>query len=124
MGRCALEALEEAEAGEHGSVAANGPVTANGMYAIVFTTFPEARCSAAQMLDWHRTRSQVESVFKRFESLAQLGHLPGHDDDTAQAWLFGKLFVALLAEELISHARAISRWECDLATARSAHCLA
>ena len=91
---------------------------------IVFTTLPEAECSAAQVLDWYRTRWQAEVVFERFKSLAQLGHLPSSDDDSAKAWLFGKLFVALLAEKLISHARAISPWRYDLATEPSAQCLA
>ena len=47
-------------------------------------------------------------MFKRFKSLAQLGHLPTYDDDSAKTWLYGKLFVALLVEKLIRHARAIS----------------
>ncbi len=41
-------------------------------------------------------------------SLAQLGHLPKHDDDSAKAWLHGKLLVALLTEGIIRHASAIS----------------
>ena len=40
-------------------------------------------------------------VFKRFKSLAQLGHLPKHDDASAQAWLYGKLLVALLVEKVV-----------------------
>ena len=60
------------------------------------------------MLEWYRLRWQVELVFKRFKSLAQLGHVPKYDDDSAKAWLYGKLFVALLVEKLIHHARAIS----------------
>ena len=93
-------------------------------YVIVFTTFPEAQFSAADVLEWYRTRWQVELVFKRFKSLAQLGHLPKHDDESAKAWLFGKLFVALLAEKLISHARAISPWGYHLAEAPSPQCMA
>ena len=93
-------------------------------YVIVFTTFSEAEFSAAQVPDWYRTRWQVELVFRRFKSLAQLGHLPKREDDSAKAWPVDKLFVALLAEKLISHARAVSHWEYDLATAPSAQCLA
>ena len=33
-------------------------------------------------------------MFKRFKSLAELGHLPKHDEHSARAWLYGKLFVA------------------------------
>ncbi len=79
-------------------------------YVIVFTTFPATEFSAADVLEWYRTRWQVELVFKRFKSLAELGHLPKHDEHSAKAWLYGKLFVALLVEKLIGHARAISPW--------------
>ena len=77
---------------------------------IVFTTLPEAAFAAAQVLEWYRTRWQVELVFKRFKSLAQLGHLPKSDDESARAWLYGKLLVALLVEKLIRHATAVSPW--------------
>ena len=85
-------------------------------YVIVFTTFPAA-FSAAEILEWYRLRWQLELVFKRFKSLAQLGHLPKYDDDSAKAWLYGKLLVALLVEKLIRHASAISPWGYDLASA-------
>ena len=49
-----------------------------------------------QLLDVYRTRWQVELVFKRFKSLAQLGHLPKYDAESAKACLYGKLLVALL----------------------------
>ena len=80
-------------------------------YLIAFTTFPEAEFSAAYVLQWYRTRWQVELAFMRFKALAQLGHLPTHDDESAKALLFGKLYVALLVEKLISHTRSISPWE-------------
>ena len=85
-------------------------------YVIVFTTFPEPPFSAADVLEWYRLRWQVELLFKRFESLAQLGHVPKYDDDddSAKAWLYKKLFVALLVEKLIHHARAISPWGYDV----------
>ena len=47
-------------------------------YVIVFTTFPTAEFSPEAILDWYRLRWQVELVFKRFKSVAQLGHLPKH----------------------------------------------
>ena len=86
-------------------------------YVIVFTTFPAATFGAAEILEWYRIRWQVELVFKRFKSLAALGHLPKYDDDSAKAWLYGKLLVALLVEKLIRHASAISPWGYDLAPA-------
>jgi len=41
---------------------------------------------------------------------AQMGHLPKYDDESAKAWLYGKLLVALLMEKLIRHATAVSPW--------------
>ncbi|MDE0123851.1 MAG: transposase, partial [Bryobacterales bacterium] len=84
-------------------------------YVILFTTFP-----AASVLEWYRTRWQIELVFQRFKSLAQLGHLPQRDDDSARAWLHGKLLVALLVEKLIRHASAISPWGYPLEAAAAA----
>jgi hypothetical protein len=79
-------------------------------YIILFTTFPEDEFSPAEILEWYRIRWQVELVFKRFKSLAQLGHLPKQDDESAKAWLYGKLFVALVVEKLIEHACSVSPW--------------
>ena len=53
-------------------------------------------------------RWQIELVFKRLKSLAQLGHVPKHDDRSSRAWLYGKLLVALLAQKLIRIGRDIS----------------
>jgi hypothetical protein len=83
-------------------------------YVIVFTTFPESQFSATEVMRWYRLRWQIELVFKRFKQIAQLGHLPKHDDESAQAWLYGKLFIAMMAEKLILQARAISPWGCPL----------
>jgi len=79
-------------------------------YVILFTTFPEADFSINEVLEWYRLRWQVELVFKRFKSLAQLGHLPKYDDDSSKAWLYGKLLVALLAEKLADYASFFSPW--------------
>ena len=58
-------------------------------------------------------------MFKRSKSLAELGHLPNHDEQSAKAWPYGKLFVALLVEELIGHARALSFWGYELEPAQA-----
>ena len=79
-------------------------------YVIVFTTFPEDRFSAVKILNWYRCRWQIELVFKRFKSIAQLGHLPKHSEDSSKAWLYGKLFVALLTNKLINYANSFSPW--------------
>ena len=77
-------------------------------YVIVFTTFPDAGFPGAEVQEWYRLRWQVELVFKRFKSLAGLGHLPMRDDDSAKAWRCGKLLTALPVEKLIGHAVAVS----------------
>ena len=56
----------------------------------------------------HRMRWQIELVFKRLKSLAQLGHVPKHDDRSSRAWFYGKLLVTLLAQKLIRIERDIS----------------
>ena len=88
-------------------------------YVIVFTTFPTAEFSPEAILDWYRLRWQVELVFKRFKSVVQLGHLPKHGSECAKAWLYGKLFAALLTEKPIAHASAISPWKNDLLSPRT-----
>ena len=85
-------------------------------YIIVFTTFPESDFQPEAVLEWYRVRWQVELVFKRFKSIAKLGHLPKHDDESAKAWLYGKLFTALLVEKLIRHASDVSPWGCGAPT--------
>ena len=83
-------------------------------YLVLFTAFPESEFLAADVLEWYRIRWQVELVFKRFKSFAQLGHLPKYDEESAKAWRYGKLLVALLVEKLISYATAISPWGYNL----------
>ena len=79
-------------------------------YVMVLTTFPAKSFSPELILDYYRFRWQIELVFKRFKQIAQLGHLPKYDQQSAKAWLYGKLFVALLSEKLIQHASALSPW--------------
>ena len=71
---------------------------------------PERDWTDEVVLEWYRTRWQVELVFKRFKSLVQLGCLPKYSDESAKAWLYGKLVAALLVEKLIHHASALSPW--------------
>lgn len=84
-------------------------------YVMVLATFPAPEFSLEQVLDHYRFRWQIELVFKRFKQIAQLGHLPKYDEESAKAWLYGKLFVTLLTEKLIHHARALSPWGYTLA---------
>jgi hypothetical protein len=91
-------------------------------YVIVFTTL--AAESASQVLECYRLRWQIELAFKRMKSLAQLGHLPKHDDRSARAWLYGKLLVALLTQKLIRVGRDISPWGYSLPAIASDESLA
>ncbi len=75
-------------------------------YVVVFTT--RSSGSTADVLRLYRMRWQIELMFKRLKSLAQLGHLPKHDDRSSRAWLYGKLLVTLLAQKLIRIGRDIS----------------
>jgi len=83
-------------------------------YVIVLTTFPVEGFSPGEVLGWYRIRWQVELVFERFKQIAQLGHLPKYDDESAKAWLYGKLFTALMTERVITYAESVSPWGYDL----------
>jgi hypothetical protein len=76
-------------------------------YIILFTTLPEKRFPLAMVLEWYRYRWQIELVFKRLKSIAGLGHLPKHDEASARAWLYGKLFVGLLVEKLMAYSKVV-----------------
>jgi Transposase DDE domain len=116
---CAIRKSEEAIAIAHKKLKRNAskkgtklqPETLEySKYVILFTTFLESDFSVEEVLEWYRLRWQVELVFKRFKSLAQLGHLPKYDDDSSKAWLYGKLLVALLTEKLAEYASFFSPW--------------
>lgn len=79
-------------------------------YVFVFTTVAVCALRASQALLGYRGRWQVELAFKRLKSLLGLGHLPKNDPQAAQAWLYGKLLVALLVETLVQAAESFSPW--------------
>lgn len=63
-----------------------------------------------QPFDARGLRWQVELIFKRLKSLLDIGHLPKFDPSSSRAWLYGKLFLALLTEKLARITRAFSPW--------------
>jgi hypothetical protein len=77
-------------------------------YVAVFTT--DLSTMAKTILEWYRVRWQIELTFKRLKSLAKLGHLPKYDAQSSRAWLYGKLFVALLTQKLVRTGRELSPW--------------
>jgi IS4 transposase len=85
-------------------------------YVMVFTT-AQQRFEPREVLEIYRLRWQIELVFKRFKQLAHLGHLPKEDEESSKAWLYGKLFVALLTERLVQQAESFSPWGYDVAPA-------
>lgn len=93
-------------------------------YILVFTTFSPRRFTASDILQWYRVRWQVELVFKRLKSLAHLSHLPKSDAQSARAWLYGKLFVVLLTEQLMRQGRTLAPWTAQRRAARAAAPLA
>jgi len=79
-------------------------------FIVLITTLPPDVFSLKKVLELYRLRWQVELVFKRFKSIARIGALPKYTDSSAKAWLYGKMFVALLVERLSSHLGAFSPW--------------
>ena len=79
-------------------------------YIVVFTTFPEKDYSPQKIMDIYRLRWQIELTFKRFKSLAQLGHLPKRDPASSKSWLYAKLLLALLIEKFIRTSESFSPW--------------
>ena len=78
-------------------------------YIILVTSLPDS-ISAKSILELYRFRWQIEIAFKRLKSIMGLGHLPKKDEQSCQAWLQGKIFVALLAQAIVDEGRHFSPW--------------
>ena len=79
-------------------------------FLVLVTTLPAEAFSLKKVLGLYRLRWQVELVFKRFKSIARIGALPKYTDSSARAWLYGKMFAALLIERIGSRLGAFSPW--------------
>ncbi len=88
-------------------------------YVVVLTTVDAAVLDVRAVLQLYRARWQIELCFKRFKSLLQLGHLPKRSDESARAWIEGKLLTVLLIERLVEEARFFSPWGFNLGMAQS-----
>jgi hypothetical protein len=86
-------------------------------YVLLWTSVPAGILSAREILEWYRLRWQIELAFKRMKSIMGLGHLPKWSDASCRAWIHGELFVALLIEQLLDAAEAVSPWGYQLAAA-------
>ena len=78
-------------------------------YIIVITNLPDS-IPADRIMEMYRLRWQIEISFKRLKSIFGLGHLPKKDLIAAQAWLHGKLFVAILAQTIVDESQLFSPW--------------
>lgn len=69
-------------------------------YVLLLTSLDATHAAAANILALYRLRWQIELVFKRLKSLLDLDALPAKDPDLARSWIFAKLIVALLLEDI------------------------
>jgi hypothetical protein len=69
-------------------------------YVLLLASLDAASFSAADVLALYRLRWQIELLFKRLKSLLHLDALPAKDPDLARSWIYAKLIVALLLEEM------------------------
>ncbi|MDR0706854.1 MAG: transposase [Treponema sp.] len=81
---------------------------------VVATSLPHS-VGAGEVLETYRWRRQAEIYFKRLKSIMDFGDLPKKNPAASEAWLNGKIMVALLIEAFIAK-RAFSsgdRIECQ-----------
>ena len=69
-------------------------------YILLLTSLPAAAFPPADILTLYRFRWQIELAFKRFKSLAGLDMLPAKKPELARAWIYARLIVAIIAEQI------------------------
>ena len=69
-------------------------------YVLLLTSLPLATFPPADILALYRFRWQIELAFKRFKSLAGLDMLPAKKPELARAWIYARLIVAIIAEQI------------------------
>jgi len=69
-------------------------------YILLLTSLPVAVFPPADILALYRFRWQIELAFKRFKSLAGLDTLPAKKPELARAWIYARLIVAIIAEQI------------------------
>jgi len=82
-------------------------------YVLVLTSVPQARLSAAHVLELYRLRWQIELAFKRLKSLLAFGHVPKSSDQSAKSWMQAKILTALMIERVALCGRFFSPWGYD-----------
>src|SRR6267142_6424340 len=69
-------------------------------YILLLTSLPAAVFPPTDILALYRFRWQIELAFKRFKSLAGLDMLPAKKPELARAWIYARLIVAIIAEQI------------------------
>src|SRR5258708_2336262 len=69
-------------------------------YILLLTSLPADALPPADILTLYRFRWQIELAFKRFKSLAGLDTLPAKKPELARAWIYARLIVAIIAEQI------------------------
>lgn len=69
-------------------------------YILLLTTLPADTFPPSDILALYRFRWQIELAFKRFKSLAGLDMLPAKKPALARAWIYARLIVAIIAEQI------------------------
>lgn len=69
-------------------------------YVGIFATVDSCVLTVENIFEIYRYRWQIELAFKRLKTLTGFGHLPKSDQASCRAWIYGKLFIGLLAERM------------------------
>jgi hypothetical protein len=69
-------------------------------YILLLTSLPASVFPPTDILALYRFRWQIELAFKRFKSLAGLDTLPAKNPELARAWIYARLIVAIIAEQI------------------------
>jgi hypothetical protein len=79
-------------------------------YILLLTSLPADVFPPADILAIYRFRWQIELAFKRFKSLAGLDMLPAKQPELARAWIYARLIVAIIAEQIAGQVPDSSPW--------------
>src|ERR1700675_1967159 len=69
-------------------------------YILLLTSLPAAAFPPPHTLTLYPVLGQIELAFKRFKSLAGLDTLPAKNPELARAWIYARLIVAIIAEQI------------------------
>jgi hypothetical protein len=77
-------------------------------YLLLFTTLPVTHATTAQVLALYRLRWQIELLIKRLKSILRLDELRAQTPELARTWIFAKLLLLVLCEDLCQTAEVFS----------------